>query len=84
MSKAATMAQKGTIGWHKKNGHPLKGEFKDLFMLHAGDDYEFFGFRHAQTFYITNGNRKKTGKKGQRPDYLIASRVREEFLAALG
>jgi hypothetical protein len=77
------MAQKGTIGWDKRNGHPLKGEFDMLFMLKAGFDYEFFGFRHAESFYVTNGAPKKTGKKGQVPDYRIAKRILTEFVAAL-
>jgi hypothetical protein len=77
------MAQKGTIGWHKKNGHRLKGEFSKLFMLRAGLDFEFFGFQHAKSFYVTNGGPKETGKKGQVPDYRRAKRIHDEFLAAL-
>ena len=83
MSKAKQVALKGTIGWDKKNGHQLKGTFRDLFMLRASRDFEFFGFRDRMCFYVTNGAPKRTGRRGQEPDYRLALRIRTEFFVAL-
>jgi hypothetical protein len=77
------MAQRGEIGWDKRNGHRLKGKFRDLFMMRAGHDHEFFGFRHEFAFYVTNGAPKRTPEKKQVQDYELSLRIRTEFFGSL-
>jgi len=82
-SKARTIAQIGIVGWNKRNGHQLKGEYRTIFMMRAGHDFEFFGFRHSESFYVTNGAPKRTGRNGQVPDYRHALEIRTQFLAVV-
>lgn len=80
-AQAAHVADKGRVAKSPRNGHQLEGEFRDLYELKPGD-YRFIGFRHLNTFYISNGAKKEKRKKQER-DYRFALAARDAFFKKL-
>lgn len=77
------MALKGTVGKVPENGHKLHGDFEVLWVLKPGD-HRILGFRHLDSFYLTNGAPKQPKHHQQEPDYREGMRLRSEFRKSLG
>jgi hypothetical protein len=81
-AQAMQFAIKGRIGKMPENGHPLHGEFEDLFVWKPSD-FRFIGFRHTHSYYVTNGAPKRLPERKQDADYRIGLALKEEFFLDL-
>jgi hypothetical protein len=78
---AMQMALHGVVGRVPRNGHKLKGDYSDLWVLKPGD-HRFIGFRHHNEFFLAVAGPKLAPERRMKPLYADALAHRVEFLEA--
>jgi hypothetical protein len=78
LARAEEMGETGTISL-KSKGHPLKGNYRELFQFNMPLT-RAFGFRHGRDFIVLSAALKKSTAKAQAADYEYALKLRANYL----